>query len=461
MESRHLRGSGPVAGPVLLVDLYELTMARSYVRHGVTATATFSLFVRRLPPDRGFLVAAGLAEALDDLEGWCLDGDDLDDVARVSGLDRAVLGVLDGVRFTGDVWAVPEGRVVLPDEPLLEVTAPVVEAQLVETLLLNRLDVATVLTSKAVRSRLAAGGARVIDFSARRTHGRHAALQAARAGGLVGFAGTSNVEAAVRYGLRAVGTMAHSFVEAFGSERAAFEAFAADQPEGTVLLVDTYDTIEGTRRAIEVMDRLGLPPTTGIRLDSGDLADLAVRTRALLDAAGRSEAVIVASGALDEYAIAELRERGAPIDVFAVGTKVGTSADAPYLDSAYKLVEYAGRPVVKTSPGKATMPGRKQVWRRAGGPDLLAGRDEPPPDPDAEPLLVEVMRGGRRVGPPEGLDVARARLEADLAWLPEAARRIRGPEVPGVHVSPALRAATEAARGAVTFAPGPAEPPGR
>ena len=460
MESRHLGGSGPVAVPVLLVDLYELTMARSYLRHGVTGTATFSLFVRRLPPDRGFLVAAGLQEALDDLEDWCLDGAALDDVARVSGLDRASLGVLDGVRFTGDVWAVPEGRAVLPDEPLLEVTAPVVEAQLVETLLLNRLDVATVLTSKAVRSRLAAGGSRVIDFSARRTHGHHAALQAARAGGLVGFAGTSNVEAAVRYGLRAVGTMAHSFVESFGSERAAFEAFAADQPEATVLLVDTYDTIEGTRRAIEVMDRLGLPPTTGIRLDSGDLADLAVRTRAMLDAAGRSEAVIVASGALDEYAVADLRERGAPIDVFAVGTKVGTSADAPYLDSAYKLVEYDGRPVVKTSPGKATMPGRKQVWRRAGVPDVLAGRDEPGP-PGAEALLVEVMRGGRRVAPREGLDVARARLEADLVWLPEAARRVHEPEVPGVHVSPVLRAATEAARGAVTFAPGPVDPPGR
>jgi nicotinate phosphoribosyltransferase len=242
-------------------------------------------------------------------------------------------------------------------------------------------------------------------------------------------------------------------VEAFGDEAAAFEAFARDQPGSAVLLVDTYDTLSGARRAVEVMHRLGLPANAGVRLDSGDLAALSVQVRRLLDDAGRRDATVVASGGLDEYAVDELRRAGAPIDVFAVGTRVGTSADAPYLDSAYKLVEYEGRPVLKLSPGKATRPGRKQVFRAPGAADLLAVRDEPAP-PGSEPLLVPVVSAGRRLLPPEDLAVARSRLEADLAWLPEQARRVRDPRPPHVRVSAALEEATAAARRAVTFAPG-------
>ncbi|HEY8453604.1 MAG: nicotinate phosphoribosyltransferase [Micromonosporaceae bacterium] len=416
----------------LYTDLYEVRMAASYLRRGMTGPATFSLFSRRLPASRGFLVAAGLANVIDFLADFHFDDEEIDYLRDHAGLDEASLAALRDMRFTGDVWAVPEGRVVFADEPLLEVTAPIAQAQLVETVVLNLVTFATTVASKAARCRIAAPDATLIDFAFRRTHGVEAAMTVARASAIVGFAATSNVAAARRYGLQAAGTMAHSYVEAFVDERAAFTAFAEDFPDNAIFLVDTYDTVAGVRAAVEVVERLGLTGAVGVRLDSGDLAELARQARRILDDAGLARAQIVASGALDEYTIADLVARRAPIDAYGIGTKMGVSADAPSLDSAYKLVDYGGRPVMKLSPGKATFPGPKQVFRgpSAADGDVLGLRDEPAPD-GYEPLLVPVMRAGKPVAPPDPageVRAARARFDADLAWLPEAARRLTDPE---------------------------------
>jgi nicotinate phosphoribosyltransferase len=420
----------------LLTDLYELNMAASYLRRGMTGPATFSLFARRLPADRGFLVAAGLEDCLRFLEGFSFTTEDLDYLHREQGYSEDVLRALAGLRFTGEVRAVPEGRVVFAGEPLLEVTAPVAEAQLAETVLLNHVTFQTTVTTKAARCVLAAAGAQVVDFAFRRTQGIDAGLAVARASAIAGFSATSNTEAARRYGLPAAGTMAHSFIEAFPTEEAAFTAFAQDFPGRTTFLVDTYDTGQGVRAAIEVAQRLQLPGPVGVRLDSGDLAALARLARRLLDEAGLPGARIFASGGLDEWAIAGLAAAGAPIDAYGVGTKMGVSADAPYLDTAYKLVSFAGRPVMKLSPGKVTQPGAKQVFRGPAG-DLLALRGEPAP-PGWQPLLAQVMRDGHRVAGPESLDRARERCAADLAWLPAPARRLRAPEPVSVQVSAGL-----------------------
>lgn len=409
----------------LLTDLYELNMAASYLRHHMTGQATFSLYVRKLPPGRGFLVAAGLADCLDFLESFSFSEEELAYLGRIEKFPPETLEAFRKLCFTGEVWAIPEGRVIYAGEPLLEVTAPIAEAQLVETVMLNHLTFQTSVASKAARCVLAADGADLIDFAFRRTQGIDAGMAVARATAVAGFSATSNVEAARRYGLPAAGTMAHSYVEAFADERTAFETFATDHPGKTTFLVDTYDTVQGVRAAIDVTKRLRLPGPIGVRLDSGDLAELARQTRQLLDASSLHDAFIVASGGLDEYAIAELVAQHAPINTYGVGTKVGVSADAPSLDSAYKLVEYCDRPVMKLSPGKATAPGRKQVFR---GPDadIVALRDEEPPE-DHEPLLVPVMSKGRRIASPEPLSKASARCSADLARIPASARALRDP----------------------------------
>jgi nicotinate phosphoribosyltransferase len=441
MWTARQRGSETVALG-LVTDLYELTMASSYLRRGMTQPATFSLFARKLPPGRGFLVAAGLDDVLRLLAEYRFDDDDLAWLAG-QGFDADSLDGFRQLRFTGDVWAVPEGHVVFADEPLLEVTAPLPEAQVVETIVLNQITFQTALTTKAARCRLAAGGrAGLVDFSLRRTHGLEAGMAAARAGAIAGFVGTSNVEAARRLGIPASGTMAHSYVQAFPSEREAFVAFAEDFPDRTTFLVDTYDTVAGVETALEVARELHLGGRLGVRLDSGDLLALSQEARRLLDAAGRPDVKIVASGSLDELEVERLLDAGAPIDVFGVGTKIGVSADAPSLDSAYKLVEYAGRPVMKLSPGKATRPGPKQVHRGdlAAG-DVLATRSEPCP-PDRAPLLVPVMRAGERVLPAERVDDVRDRLTADLARLPASSRDLRTPTIPPVHVSARLDALT-------------------
>lgn len=423
----------------LHTDLYEIRMAASYLRRDMTRPATFSLFVRDLPPDRGFLVAAGLAECLDFLEGFGFEDEELAYLRDVVGLPASDVDALARLRFAGDAWAVPEGTVVFAQEPLLEVTASLPQAQLVETAMLNFLTFHTTVASKAARCRLAAEDADLVDFGARRTQGRDAAFAVARVCALVGFAGTSHVASALRFGLRPVGTMAHSYVQAFPDERAAFRAFAEDFPGAPVFLVDTYDTVAGVRAAIDIARSLGLSAeTVGVRLDSGNLLDLSRETRALLDQAGLAGAHIMASGGLDEHALARLTAAGAPIDSYGVGTKVGVSADAPFLDSAYKLVEYAGRPVMKLSPGKVTLPGAKQLCRGAPGePDTLALRGEEPPE-GARALLEPVMRAGRRLPGAHGLADARARFDRNLSWLPEGARKLCDPEPVEVHRSPAL-----------------------
>lgn len=422
-------------------DLYEVTMALSYLREGTTGPATFSLFVRDLPPERGFLVAAGLESALSYLTGFRVGAEDVDAFASALHRPPRELEPLLGLAFTGRVRAVPEGRIVLAGEPLLEVTAPLPQAQLAETYVLNQLSHQTAIASKAARCVLAAAGHPVVDFSLRRTHGPQAGFHAARLGAMAGFAGTSNVAAAVAEGIPAVGTMAHSFVQAFASEEEAFRAFARSHPGPVTLLVDTYDTEEGVRVASRVLRDLDRGPGSAVRLDSGDLGDLASRARSILDGAGLPDVRIVASGGLDEYSVDDLVRSGAPIDTYAVGTRVGVSADAPYLDSVYKLVEFDGRPVMKLSSAKVTAPGRKQVFRRPGCADVIGLADERPPD-DGVPLLETVMRDGRRTGPEPTLAECRGRLAADLEELPSAARRVRGPVAPRATTSERLNALT-------------------
>jgi nicotinate phosphoribosyltransferase len=407
--------------------------------------ATFSLYVRDLPPERGFLVAAGLEACLDTLETFGFDEADRAYLRDTLGFDPASVEALAGLRFGGEVWAVPEGRIVFAGEPLLEVTAPLAEAQLVETILLNHVTVATVVASKAARCRIAADGRQLVDFAFRRTQGVDAAMTVARSSAIAGFVATSNVEAARRFGLVAAGTMAHSFIEAFDSEEAAFRAFAEDHPTRCTFLVDTYDTLGGVRTAIRVIKDLGLSNGVAIRLDSGDLGALAVRARALLDEAGLPHVGIFASGGLDELSIDDLVRSGAPIDGFGVGTLVGVSADAPSLDTVYKLVELGDRPVMKLSTGKATAPGRKQVFRAAGLSDVIALRDEPAP-PGAVPLLEPVMFHGRRYRHPDAVDAMRARFEADLAELPAEARDLRRPVAPSPRTSDRARELAERVR---------------
>jgi nicotinate phosphoribosyltransferase len=425
----------------LLTDLYELNMAASYLRRNMTAAATFSLFVRQLPASRGFLVAAGINDCLSWLEQFSFEPADLNYLAS-QGFDYDTLDAFAALRFTGDVEAVQEGRIVFANEPILEVTAPIAEAQLVETYLLNQVTFQTTLATKVARCQIAAAGKiDLVDFGFRRTQGIEAGLAAARLSAMVGFSATSNVEAAQRYRLRPAGTMAHSYIEAFPDELDAFTAFAQDLPARTTFLVDTYDTLVGVRHAIEVIRRLGLEHKSGVRLDSGDLAQLAFETRRLLDQAGLTEVRIFASGGLDEHDLARFVALGAPIDAAGVGTRLGVSADAPYLDSAYKLVAYDGRPVSKLSIAKATRPGPKQVFRTAGLTDSIGLRDEAAPG-GAERLLQPAMRGGQRVRLIEPLAAAGVRFRADLDQLPGSARDLDHPCAPLARITPALRTLT-------------------
>jgi nicotinate phosphoribosyltransferase len=401
-------------GRALLADLYELTMGQAYLDAGLAGRpATFSLTYRTLPEGWRYLVAAGLDDALAYLEELAFAEDDLTYLERTGIFRGDFLEHLRGLRFTGLVRALPEGTFVFPGEPLLEVTAPAVEAQLVESYLLNRIHLASLIASKAARCVEAAPGRTLVDFALRRAHGEDAALAVARSSYLAGFAATSNVLAGKRFGIPVAGTMAHSYVEAFADELESFRAFARSFPDGTTLLVDTYDTLGGARHAAQVGRELAAAGhhLRAVRLDSGDLAELAKGVRAILDEAGLPEVEIFASGNLDEHELAGLLAAGAPIGGFGVGSRMGTSADAPFLDMVYKLVEFDGRPVLKLSKGKATLPGAKQVWRVAGtrgrAHDVLGLAGEAGPE-GGEPLLREVMRAGRRTFA-ETLEQARAR----------------------------------------------------
>ena len=422
----------------LLTDLYELNMAASYMRRGMWGPATFSLFVRHLPPERGFLVAAGLDDVLSWLEEFGFDEQDLDYLIGL-GFDREAIDAFAGLHFGGDVWAVPEGRIVCANEPIVEVTASIPVAQLVETYLLNQISFQTTLATKAARCRIAAAGRiDLVDFGFRRTQGIEAGMAVARLSSMVGFAATSNVEAAHRFGLSPAGTMAHSYIQAFPSEQEAFAAFARDMPERTTFLVDTYDTRTGVLHAVEVIRDLGLEDRSGIRLDSGDLESLAFEARTILDDAGLPRVRIFVSGGLDEHDIARLVAVGAPVDAAGIGTRMGVSADAPYLDSAYKLVDYQGRPVAKLSTAKATLPGAKQVFRAGGLRDVIGLRSESGP-PATVPLLEPVMHEGRRVSGSGGWAAARRRFEADLEQLPGESAELLRPVPLRAGITAALR----------------------
>lgn len=433
----------------LLTDLYELTMVDAARRAGMAERpASFSLFIRTLPPDRGFLVAAGLDDCLTWLEELRFGDAELTALARLGLFDEAFLSWLGDLRFTGNVRAVREGTPVLAGEPILEVDAPFAEAQLAETFLLNQVTLQTVLATKALRCVHAAAGRPVVDFALRRTPGIDAGMKLARVGALVGLAGTSNVAGADRYPIAANGTMAHSFVQAHPDETDAFRVFTDAYGDDAVLLVDTYDTRRGVARAIEVAresrERGGT--IRGVRLDSGDLAELARDARRQLDDAGFAEVDIIVSGGLDEYEIDRLlRVEQAPIDGFGVGTSLGTSSDAPTVDSVYKLVEYDGRAVRKTSEAKATWPGRKQLWRHPDwSEDVLALAAEDAPSAEHQPLLDLVMEAGARTAAGRhSLAEAHENLAAAVAAVPAALREMRDPQRLEVTPSAALLALTE------------------
>lgn len=431
-------------GLALLTDQYELTMAAAYFASGHNPRATFDLYVRHLPDHRNFLVAAGLEQALEYLESVRFSEDDLDYLRGQGIFDEDFLTELAALSFTGDVWAIPEGELVFPHEPLMRVTAPLMEAQIVETYLINCVGHPTLVASKAARVMLACGDKPFVDFSARRDHGPDAAMAAARASFIGGAVATSNVLAGKRYGIPISGTMAHSFVMAFGDEREAFRTFARTFPSNAVLLIDTYDTIEGARIAVEVAD--GLAPEgisiRAVRIDSGDLGPLTKEVRRIFDGAGHPEIEIFLSGDLDEYRIEEILDQDAPADGFGVGTQMGTSADSPAIGMVYKLVADEVGAKTKRSPGKGTLGGIKQVYRfeRDGvyDHDLIALADDPAP-PGARPILEQVMEGGKRLDGAPDLDETQVRCRDALSALPEALRDLHRDADYPVEVAPSVK----------------------
>jgi nicotinate phosphoribosyltransferase len=437
----------------LVTDLYELTMAASYHAHGMDEGATFDLSIRRLPAARRFLVACGLEQALEQLERFSFDDASLRYLATLGLFDDSFLDRLRELRFRGEVWAVPEGEVVFPEEPLLRVTGTLVEAQLVETMLLNTVSFQTMVASKAARVAIACAGREFVDFSPRRDHGADAALKGARAAYVGGAVGTSMVLAGREFGIPLSGTMAHAYVMRFDEEIDAYRTFARDFGERSMLLIDTYDTLEGARLVVEVARELAAEGIRigGVRLDSGDLVTLSRRVRRTLDEGGFPELRIFASGDLDEHEICRLAEEHAPIDAFGVGTQLGTSADAPSLGAVYKLAEAADVPRMKLAMGKHTYPGRKQVARvRTGGVvahDVIGldGEDLP-----GTPLLERVMAGGARLAPSPPLPAVRDRCRAAVAELPARLRRLDGGDLEPFEVrrSPALDALVTRVRAA-------------
>lgn len=427
----------------LLTDLYQLTMLQGYFDRGMAGTAVFEFFVRKFPPQRNFLIAAGLEQVLGFLENVRFTEQELKWIANHGAFRPGFVNYLEQIRFTGDVHAMAEGTVLFTNEPILRVTAPLAEAQLVESRLINLLHFQTLIASKAARSVLMAPGKLLVDFGLRRAHGAEAGLLAARASYLAGFAGSATVLAGALYGVPVFGTMAHSFVQAHDDESTAFEHFARSLPQNVILLIDTYDTEAAAEKVVALAPQLARDgiKIKGVRLDSGDLADHAFKVRRILDDGGLTDTTIFASGSVDEYVLARLIKQNAPIDGYGIGTHMDTSADAPYLDCAYKLVEYAGKARRKRSEGKVLWPGRKQVFRSYDGEGRMAGDmltlegDRL----DGEALIQPVMLGGRRVAPPVPLIESRAHAARELKHLPEPLRQLeRGPDYP-VQVSQAVR----------------------
>jgi nicotinate phosphoribosyltransferase len=425
----------------LLTDLYQLTMAQAYFRAGRMAPASFSLFIRNYPPERGYLVAAGLEDVLDYLERFAFDAAALDFLASKQLFSDDFLHYLGDLHFSGQVFALPEGRVFFAGEPVLELTAPIIEAQIVETFIINQIQLQTLIATKAARCVHAAGTRPVVDFALRRTHGTDAGMKVARASYIAGFAGTGNVLAGERYGIPLVGTMAHSFVSSFAREIDAFRAYVDAFPKQAILLIDTYDTLAGARNAVIVAREMAQrgEELLGVRIDSGDMVSSARDVRRILDDAGLRDVKIIGSGGLDEFALE--RMKAAPFDSYGVGTKMGVSADAPWADVAYKLVEYEDRAVLKLSAGKASWPGKKQVFRKNRGgqiaQDTVGLREE---DLAGEPLLREVMRGGQLCAPYPTLSEMRDALASDLAKLPDNVKAIHAPDRVPVEFSAKLTA---------------------
>lgn len=428
----------------LLTDLYELTMAAAYFETGMRQpVATFELFARRFPPNRSFFLTAGLEQAVEFLENLRFTGDELSYLRGLSVFARVSPGFFDylrELRFTGDVWAMPEGTIAFANEPIVRVTAPIIEAQIVETYLLSQIGFQTLVATKAARVTEAARGKAVVEFGTRRAHGPQSGTLAARAAYLGGCTGTSNVEAGMRFGIPVFGTLAHSFIMAFGDETRSFQEFERIFPHDSVLLVDTYDTLG----AIDKIIAAGLRPK-GVRIDSGDLAQVARAVRARLDAAGLNGTTIFASGDLNEYSITELMAKGAPIDAFGVGTELATSYDAPALSGVYKLVEveHGGEHsyAIKLSGSKTTYPGSKQVYRfvhdRQFDHDLVACVGET--KPDATPLQVQVMARGKRSGATPAISEIRNYARSQLAQLPDRYRKLSNPDAYPVKFSAELQ----------------------
>ncbi|MDD2902827.1 MAG: nicotinate phosphoribosyltransferase [Syntrophales bacterium] len=428
----------------LLTDLYQLTMAACYFEQGMHEEATFSFFIRKYPPHRGYFVAAGLEEALRYLETLQFTSDDLAYLESTGLFSSKFLGYLKGVRFTGEVFALPEGSIFFKDEPILEVSAPIIEAQLAETFIINAVSLQTLIASKASRSFQVAQGRPLIDFSLRRDQGTDAGLKVARASYLAGFQGTSNVLAGQLYDLPIFGTMAHSYVTSFPQEIESFRVFAKNFPGITTLLIDTYDNVQGAHKAVQVAkemeargERMGY-----VRLDSGDIAAISKEVRKILDDNGLEYVKILASGGFDEFKMAQVLAAGGQVDSFAVGTKMGVSADAPYFDCAYKLVKYAGRPVMKLSTGKVTLVDKKQIYRRYDAQgrlerDTITLRDELLPE--ATPLLQPFMAGGGVSRELPTLKESREYFLSQLALLPEPYKALEDPAPYPVDLSPGLK----------------------
>jgi nicotinate phosphoribosyltransferase len=426
----------------LLTDLYQMNMIQAYLDHNETKTAVFEFFVRKLPARRGFLIAAGLEQAIQFLENMRFSREEIEWLASTRRFEKSLLDRLLDFRFTGDVHAVREGRVFFANEPILRITAPMPQAQLLETRLINLLHFQTLIASKAARMVLAAPGKLLVDFGLRRAHGAEAGLMAARASYIAGFAGTATILAEKMFGIPTYGTMAHSFVEAYDTETAAFESFAHSRPQNLTLLIDTYDTETAARKVVALAPQLAAAgiKISAVRLDSGDLIPLARNVRRILDDGGFSHISIFASGGLDEDYVAKIARAAAPIDGFGIGTSLTTSSDAPALDCVYKLQEYAGLPRRKRSSGKATWPGRKQVWRRYGPDGRLAGdilSIESDPH-QGEQLIEPIMKDGLRLRPAPTLAEIRAQAKNDLERLPEPLRELEPDMTYSVEVADAL-----------------------
>jgi nicotinate phosphoribosyltransferase len=435
----------------LTTDLYELNMVQAYLDRGEDKEAVFEFFVRKLPARRGFLLAAGLEDALDYLENIKFSDQEIAWLRGTGRFRDNLIDYLRSFRFTGDVHAIPEGRVCFPPEPLLRITAPLPQAQLVESRLINILHYQTLIASKAARMVLAAPGKALSDFGLRTAHGAEAGLYSARASYIAGFSGAANVLAGARYGIPVVGTMAHSYVQTHDNEMQAFEDFARTRPEGVILLIDTYDTEAGARKVVELYPKLKADGIAirGVRIDSGDLIAMSKKVRRIFDDAGLNDVIILVSGGVNEDVLQVMAKEKAPIDGFGIGVSLDVSTDAPALDCAYKLQEYAGAPRRKRSEGKATWPGRKQVWRAFDADGRMRG-DILSLETDThagETLISQVMRAGRRVAKAETLVQIRARAAGELARLPEPLRRLEtGHDYPVTIADPLKTLAAEADR---------------